>query len=225
MLAFALLGLLGFGLIIDLVSDGDDDVQAEVENTTMPTDEEPVDTRQTGTDELDNFDLGDGDDRVFARGGNDLVTGAGGDDSIFGGDGDDLLLGEEGDDFIRGGAGSNLVTGGRGEDTLIGDNGNDFIFGADIVDEDTYIETIRSTEPTRSPYDFDRETAEMDVLSGGFGDDLLVVGSNDVATGGEGNDTINAGFWMNAGEAAIVTDYDSEEDVLIYTHDINQRWS
>jgi Ca2+-binding RTX toxin-like protein len=54
-----------------------------------------------------------------------------------------------------------------------------------------------------------------DTLIGGDGNDLLFLGQNDVATGGAGFDDFVIGDWIGSGNAALVTDFDTSEDVIV----------
>jgi VCBS repeat-containing protein len=60
----------------------------------------------TGSNMSELFNMGTGDDQVFAGGGDDIVSGDAGADSLYGGSGDDALCGGEGDDDLNGGVGT-----------------------------------------------------------------------------------------------------------------------
>jgi Ca2+-binding RTX toxin-like protein len=202
MLAFALLGLLGIGLLVDLLAD-DEDVQETSDVNTLVSESGTT----LGDERVDDVAGGDGENSIFGKGGNDFLTGGAGDDRLFGGDDDDHLLGESGDDFIRGGADDDTLWGGEGADTLIGDTGNDIIYGMDLLDEDAFIESSRFRPASFIPFDFGKDTAEADTLSGGAGNDVLFVGANDIANTGNGSDIVLTGLWMKAGESATITDF------------------
>ena len=63
------------------------------------------------------------------------------------------------------------------------------------------------------------EVSEADTLHGGVGFDTIVAGSNDVVHTGLGNDVVTTGYWMEDGETAHVTDFERNEDVLVYLYD------
>jgi Ca2+-binding RTX toxin-like protein len=214
MLAFALLGLLGIGLLVDLVAD-DEDVQETSDVNTLVSESGTT----LGDERVDDVAGGDGENSIFGKGGNDFLTGGAGDDRLFGGDDDDHLLGESGDDFIRGGADDDTLWGGEGADTLIGDTGNDIIYGMDLLDEDAFIESSRFRPASFIPFDFGKDTAEADTLSGGAGNDVLFVGANDIANTGNGSDIVSTGLWMKAGESATITDFKQGTDLLAYNYD------
>ncbi len=92
-------------------------------------------------------------------------TAFGGVDGIIGSDFNDTLSGYDGQgpdwaNEFYGGAGDDVIDGRGGDDLLYGEEGNDSIVGG----------------------------AGADTLDGGTGNDTLIVGSGDVATGGEGDD-------------------------------------
>jgi Ca2+-binding RTX toxin-like protein len=68
--------------------------------------------------EPQDFDGGDGDDKI---------TGAGGDDNLKGGAGNDTLDGGNGNDKLNGGGGTNTLLGGNGNDLIINFNDNDIV--------------------------------------------------------------------------------------------------
>ena len=70
----------------------------------------PVGSRDAGTDAVDD---------LFGARGNDTLLGGGGNDRLFGQEGRDLLRGGAGDDLLFGGSGFDVLSGGAGQDTLI----------------------------------------------------------------------------------------------------------
>ncbi|MEM6661714.1 MAG: Hint domain-containing protein, partial [Pseudomonadota bacterium] len=88
--------------------------------------------------EIEEFDLGAGDDTltadagavsaglsVFGGAGNDSILGGADEDALYGGTGNDNIAGEAGNDLLYGGAGNDTLTGGAGDDVLTGGAGND----------------------------------------------------------------------------------------------------
>jgi Ca2+-binding RTX toxin-like protein len=231
MLGFALLGILGVGLIFEAFDSDDnqssndnpqpDQPPVDVDPIEPPVDpgDQPELTTQTGTNGANDMDLTEGNDKAFGRGGEDLINGQGGEDSIFGGNASDTILGEKGDDFLRGSGSGDLVLGGEGNDVVRGDSGNDTLFGADLLSEQEIIAAYRAGEdPDLNLYP-ELEQGEADSLFGGVGDDFITAGANDIVDTGLGEDTVATGFWMGTGETATVTDFNTTEDVLLYRYD------
>ena len=207
MLGFLLVGLLGVALVVNIVDD-DDDAAPE------------SDDQVSGNDENNTIETGAGDDTVFAGGGNDLVDTGTGDDRAFGQDGTDLIFGGAGDDFVRGNAGEDLLFGDEGEDTLFGDSGDDVLFGADIFDSEAIFEIVANTnflpENLNLFLDVNADTGEADALNGGVGDDIILAGSFDVVSTGDGADVVEIGDWVIPGDPVVVTDFNPDEDVIVY---------
>lgn len=207
----AILSVLGFGL---LVSAFDDD-----SNSRNSDENERVD----GTDGYDLIETGSGDDTVFGGLGNDALLVGAGDDNAFGGRDADLVFGEADNDFLNGGNGDDNVFGGTGEDTLNGGNGNDTLVGADIIDAAGLFRAEQSGESeltevdANSFIDLTADTGEVDVLNGGSGDDEFIVGSNDIVDTGEGFDTVELGEWIDPSAPAVITEFDTSTDSLVYS--------
>jgi hypothetical protein len=71
-----------------------------------------------GTKDSDELTMGDGSNKVYARGGDDTVDGGGGNDRLRGGRGDDTLLGGAGSDKLKGGQDNDYLDGGPGNDVI-----------------------------------------------------------------------------------------------------------
>lgn len=220
MIGFALLGLLGVGLIVGISNSGDDD------------DEDPIAQddgaeRVQGTQDNDLLETGAGSDTVFAAAGDDFVDAGAGDDRVFGGEGDDFIIGGEGDDFLRGQAGDDILFGGAGADELNGDVGDDVLFGADIIDaEGIFDVTLATVSNGGNIDDIDQDQfldlmadpQEADTLNGGVGDDIIIAGSNDVVDTGSGEDVLNVGEWVDPDAPVLVTGFDPSNDVIVYSY-------
>lgn len=207
----AILSVLGFGLLVSAFDD-DGDSRNSDENE-----------RVDGTDGNDLIETGSGDDTVFGGLGNDALLVGAGDDNAFGGRDADLVFGEAGNDFLNGGNGDDNVFGGTGEDTLNGGNGNDTLVGADIIDAAGLFRAEQSGESelteadANSFIDLTADTGEVDVLNGGSGDDEFIVGSNDIVDTGEGFDTVELGEWIDPSAPAVITEFDTSTDSLVYS--------
>lgn len=219
-----LLVLLGVGLTVgSVVALSDDD--SDSDNASSNPGEENLE----GTPGRDQLVGTEGNDTIFARESIDLVEGRGGDDRLFGQEGNDAMSGGTGDDFIRGGAGNDVLLDHEGNDTFYGDSGNDMIISTSAIDGEEFASVARdavaqgrvSVPEIRALFSFDDDTDEQaDEIHAGKGDDLVAVGEGDVATLGDGNDSIAVGDWMEPGDEEVrITDFNVDEDQLIYSHD------
>ncbi len=154
---------------------------------------------------------GNGNDILIGGIGNDIVVAEGGNDQLFGGEGSDILHGDSGNDYLSGGSENDELDGSDGDDELIGNEGDDLIFGgggSDYLDggdgDDHLQDTIGSV------------TGEINILSGGNGNDTLVAGDaddelyggtgNDVLFSGSGSDTLSGGFGNDQLEGGLGDD-------------------
>ncbi|MFC6636428.1 hypothetical protein [Sulfitobacter sediminilitoris] len=60
---------------------------------------------------------------------------------------------------------------------------------------------------------------EADFLNGGGGDDVIVAGQNDQVHGGSGADQIVLGDWIENGASAAISDFEPEDDSLLFVWD------
>ncbi|NES81859.1 MAG: calcium-binding protein [Moorea sp. SIO2B7] len=136
----------------------------------------------------------DEDDILIGSPGNDIISGLRDDDDLFGKAGNDLLKGDRGDDNLYGEAGDDTLEGNRGDDFLFGGTGNDNLKG-DRGDDILWGVEINNTNPG---------SGEIDILNGGRGFDIFVLG-----------DTVQA-YYDNAGAAdyALITDFNSDFDEI-----------
>ncbi|MEM8613049.1 MAG: CARDB domain-containing protein, partial [Cyanobacteria bacterium P01_H01_bin.105] len=119
-----------------------------------------------------------GNDDFIGTGGADFFQGLRGDDDIFGNGGDDELRGGRGDDFVVGGSGNDIVNGDRGDDILVGVN------------------ITNAVNPGSN---------QIDLLIGGFGDDVFVLGDT------------NQSYYVDttSPDYAVIADYTAGEDVIV----------
>ncbi|MBM3605765.1 MAG: calcium-binding protein, partial [Alphaproteobacteria bacterium] len=135
-------------------------------------------------------------DVIHGGSGNDLLAGQGGDDLLFGDEGDDTLFGGEGDDTLFGGPGNDFLSGNDGNDVLISTEGSDDLDGG--RGDDVLI---------------GHDGPETVWMNGGEGDDTLMPGANDFASGNSGADMFI--LHQAAGGIPTIADFDSSEDQLV----------
>ena len=137
-----------------------------------------------------DFLFGDvGEDLLRGQNGDDFLDGWIGDDRLFGGDGDDVLLGFDGDDLLKGEAGNDELLGEAGDDRLFGGDGDDILNG-------TGFGLIG--------------IGERDVLEGGAGSDIFVLGDFFDIYYDDNAASVSA---SNAGRA-IIKDFVPGEDII-----------
>ena len=211
MIMGVLLGFAAIAVVSSLVGDGETETDDPVT--------EDGGLRVVGGAEGDLLDGSNNDDRFFGKDGDDLIIGQSGDDALFGDAGNDGVFGGDGDDFLRGGAGDDLIIGDAGADEIYGDAGDDTIISAAILDENSYqtsLATAQSPDGVTIGFDFRPDIDEGDIVHAGAGDDMLLFGSDDQVTGGDGSDIFLAGEWIVPGKPATITDFDADEDVIGY---------
>ena len=145
-----------------------------------------------------------------------------GDDLLQGGAGSDVLSGLGGADILQGEGGADLLVGGGGADVLDGGAGDDLILsgefrGADEIALDPL--GFAGSSSSADPAIFDEIAAAPDTVSGGSGDDVMLLGAGDTATGGAGMDLFFVGDWIGTGDAAVISDFDTDDDALVYAYD------
>ncbi|MGR3249812.1 MAG: calcium-binding protein [Paracoccus sp. (in: a-proteobacteria)] len=137
-----------------------------------------------------------GDDILYGGFGDDLLAGQGGADLLFGDDGDDTLMGGEGDDTLYGGAGDDILAGHDGDDLLVSTGGTDDLDGGrgnDIL--------------------IGHDGSETVWMNGGEGDDTLMPGAHDFASGNDGADTFE--LRPSTEGFPVIADFDATQDRLV----------
>ncbi|MEL6101081.1 MAG: hypothetical protein AAFV87_10380 [Pseudomonadota bacterium] len=138
----------------------------------------------------------------------DVIDGSEDSQPIFVNDGADVLLAGKDNDKASGGDGSDLVFGKE---------------GADVVVEGSFIDQIRNDGTTDAAL-LDTHTpaledSESDELNGGFGNDLLLLGGNDIASGGGKTDAIVVGDWITPENPATITDFEPESETILFLYE------
>lgn len=177
-----------------------------------------------------NVLLGGNEQLVNGNGGNDTLSGGWGDDTLYGGnaaspnghllfsDGKDSLDGGQGNDSLFGGSGNDTLLGGSQNDTLMGGLGDDYLNGG--LHDDTLIGG-RGDDHLRDDSGVNRfigvqsgdgfGRGEIDILTGGAGDDTFVLGDHNGVTFyndrdnllGSGGDGLNTPITQAQGYALI----------------------
>lgn len=175
----------------------------------------------------DTLAAGNGASALFGGTGNDMFSAGQTATFMDGGDGDDALLGGARDDVIFGGAHDDAKGTTHDDDLISGGGGNDLIaggYGADVLDGghgDDVIDHLGHAGDAvaweRHEFDWHIDSAQDD-LSGGTGDDTLIMDRKDVAEGGEGTDTFWVYFDVDDGEGfAEIADFRPGQEVLRIT--------
>jgi len=175
----------------------------------------------TETDTLRNFENISGsafNDFIVGSNDSNVLTGGDGGDALFGRGGSDTMLGGNGDDFLRGSDGDDILNGGAGFDRVssfvdvpvvgihfdlniqgVAQNtgqGMDTLIGIEHASGTTLDDTLIGNGGDNWLWDGSDGLAGgstgNDTMSGGAGNDLLETGGgNDVLSGGLGTDTIS----------------------------------
>ena len=134
----------------------------------------------------------DGGDFFFAGDGNDTVEGMGGDDNVGGEGGDDLVRGGAGDDLFEDEPGADRFEGGDGFDRHAVDVTDD---GGRAQDVTVTIDDVANDGEAGESDDIRTDVEDVGALGGGNSGRATLVGDADVnvLTGGPGNDTIDGG--------------------------------
>ncbi len=135
----------------------------------------------------------DGNDRLAGAGGNDYLYGGNQSDRLEGGLGNDELYGDifaanpfntpgdfvAGSDILIGDEGSDRLQGGQGADSLYGGDGNDILIGNEFAGDLSDPYTFASDLGVMDLAGFGLDTADVDFLSGGAGNDVYYLGGKE----------------------------------------------
>jgi Ca2+-binding RTX toxin-like protein len=142
--------------------------------------------------------LDDGRDRWFGGGRPDSVIGLRGEDRMDGGVGNDLVNGGRNNDVIKGSRGDDILCGGRGSDTLYGGPGDDIIYGEEENDRivpgpgDDKVLGSAGNDRIIGWAERGGEIIDdgIDILNGGWNDDVIEAGGADSLYGFTHNDVL-----------------------------------
>ena len=186
-------------------------------------------TEAIGTDAAEQVIFLQGPLNVESGGGADFVAGGDGDDTLSLGDGDDIAAGGSGDDMISLGAGNDLYGNEGsdffassigiqefGDDTVLGGSGDDQIvdlFGMNALDGGAGNDFLQATDSPEEP------EPSPDRVTGGTGDDLILVDRGDVVMTGTGEDEVRIVLGDGMGDIAgsdpvVIEDFDPADDLI-----------
>jgi Ca2+-binding RTX toxin-like protein len=163
-----------------------------------------------------DYGRGVGYAELFGGAGNDILNGANGSDYLGGGTGNDTLNGNNGDDWLDGGEDSDTLNGGAGNDTLAGGyrDGSVDVLAGGAGDDAYYVawyggaDTITESAGDDTVYfygsSFTAATGIENIISTGYGSQLLTgngsdnyiygAAGDDTLVGGAGNDVLDGGW-------------------------------
>ena len=200
LIANALLFLVAVTASLDVFDSGDSSSSvADQNDDTISPLFDAADYTETfeGTEGDDNF-VADPDAEAFAfflKAGNDLLNASSGTDFVQGGSGNDSLNLFEGNDIVFGEDGNDEITGGRDDDVVFGGDGDDILSG-DRLDS------------------FGSVERGIDSVSGGTGNDTLLLAGADTGTGGSGDDLFVVFNSEDKDSLVEITDFVKGEDSI-----------
>jgi Ca2+-binding RTX toxin-like protein len=143
--------------------------------------------------------LDDGVNHWHGTNGKDSVTGLRGKDVLDGRGGNDFINGGRDNDIVKGGPGDDVLCGGRSADKLIGGPGDDIIYGEE--ENDTIYpgpgdDKVLGSAGDDRIFGYGEVNGQiiddgLDLLNGGYNDDIIVAGGADTLQGYTHNDTLS----------------------------------
>ena len=166
-----------------------------------------------------NERLDDGRNVFKGSNGHDSVTGLRGKDHLYGRGGPDLLNGGRDNDIVEGGAGDDILCGGRSADKMVGGPGDDIIYGEE--ENDTIYpgpgdDKVLGSAGDDKLFGYGKRAGEIiddgiDILDGGYNDDIIVAGGADTLLGFTHDDTLST---RTPAIAPAVMDGGGNDDVI-----------
>ena len=128
---------------------------------------------------------------IYGTSAGDILNGTANNDYLYASLGNDELYGQSGSDTLEGHAGQDTLEGGDGDDLLKGGTGNDTVDGG--LGDDTIFGGQRGSH------------TEIDLLSGGAGQDVFYLGS------------FHGNYYSQAGDSdyAVITDFELGQDRIV----------
>ena len=166
----------------------------------------------TGDNGSDSILGSSGNDRLDGGAGADRLLGESGDDTVNGGNGNDIILGGADSDVLAGNTGTDSIFGGSEDDTLNGGNDNDTLtggFGNDSLAGDAGNDRLTSVSTSTPGEGLGFGAGEVDILTGGEGHDIFVLGD-------ESNVFYDDGNPLTVGESdlAFITDFSASRNTI-----------
>jgi Ca2+-binding RTX toxin-like protein len=208
---------------VDVANDGDEDI------TTAGTEKVRI-YSSTGNDTIDGtLYTGGGTLALWGGGGDDIIYGSVQNDSLYGQAGNDTLYGADGADRLYGGTGNDVYYGDAGNDTFWQEaaaDGDDEFFGGAGIDTLNYQKRINGVTVTigngladdGETGEFDAVDADVENVTGGGGNDVLVGSlADNTLMGNDGDDELYGGAGrdeLRAGNGADILVGDAGPDKL-----------
>jgi T1SS-143 domain-containing protein len=148
-------------------------------------------------------------DKITGGIGNDQISGLGGNDTLEGNEGDDQLWGGDGNDVVEGGDGNDTLYGNAGSDKLFGGEGND-TFNLNVDVTGTGSRNVKLGDGSIRSVSIAGLAGTDDIVTGGIGNDRIVLDRG--TADGYVHDTFSAPNYMSGVEAIDGT---SGRDVII----------
>ena len=143
----------------------------------------------------------------------------------FESDGNGVVMGTDGADVLTGAGG--FVYGGLGNDRLIGSDGAEKLFGG--AGDDVIIDIDARAKAWKRETPLDSRSDEVNLLSGGAGDDVIFGNAGtDILFGGAGDDVLSGGggrdtFVFESGRDDFV-DFSPLVDTILISAEVQERY-
>lgn len=205
---FLLLLLFPAVFLVDFGSSSSSDETDDIE----PTEPDEPGSFERGTDANELLEGGEGNDTLWGEDGRDSLSGFGGDDILVGGDQADRLEGGRDDDVLIGEEGHDTMSGGSGTDVIVG-----YTLDEGVAPEELYQVSTEEALQQATADMYDPDSSGGDLMVGGYGDDLLLMGGEDTAFGGNGDDIFAVRDDIDG--IAVINDFAPGEDTIVVSYE------